>query len=182
MTDKQRFIHNFKNGISWERKNYMADGGYRYQVVRTNYGEGSFCVEAFFHENLIAQKHTDGTVEITTAGWGDSKTTRGLLEELVNCRLHTQNHGLYLNGHFWNGDWVDPSEFKGEEPSTDFLNSREGVIYMCKERPDLFDAATFNWYRYEDVLLKVRPALVGPRAGTNRNIIYYKKWKLNQMK
>lgn len=62
------------------------------------------------HGNQIARKDRYSyRIEISTAGW-KSNTTKERLNGLPGVSIYQKNFQWYLNGHAWDGTWVNPAE------------------------------------------------------------------------
>jgi hypothetical protein len=58
----------------------------------------------YLHGNKIVRRTEDGGIEISTAGWGHSSTTRERLNAFAS--VSQKNWQLYLNGQPWDGKWT----------------------------------------------------------------------------
>ena len=80
--------------------------------------------------NKIAQWGPDG-LYITTAGW-NSKTTRERLNGLLGVGVYSSRGQLLLNGHPWNGSWIN----------VDYHNElHEGIPFEGTTAPMIVQAA-----------------------------------------
>jgi hypothetical protein len=66
----------------------------------------------WLHGNMIAEKR-NGELWITNAGW-QSRTTMERLNGLPYVNIYQRNWQWYLNGHAWNGGWVNVSRNGGD--------------------------------------------------------------------
>lgn len=61
-------------------------------------------VTLLLHGNSIA-KQVNGVLSICSAGW-PTNTTKERLNSLPGVRIHSANGVWYLNGMYWDGDWI----------------------------------------------------------------------------
>lgn len=62
--------------------------------------------ELYLHNNLIAEHHPDGRILISNAGW-PTVTTKERLNAIPHVSIYQRNFQWYLNGHAWNGNWIE---------------------------------------------------------------------------
>ncbi len=87
----QDAIHAFNNNRNFSRGN---------TVVRHFTCDGS--TSMYLHNNLIAEKDSNGYVTIMTMGWA-TKTTKERLNGLDGVNIVQKFGAWYLNGVYWDG-------------------------------------------------------------------------------
>lgn len=93
----------------------------------------------WLHRNKIAEKR-GGELWISNAGWASNTTKErlnGLLATTSNAYITQRNFQWYLNGHAWNGQWVNPVTFGATvaEPEPEFDLSSVWVDEEGYSRP-----------------------------------------------
>lgn len=88
-------------------------------------------------ENKIAEFREDG-LWITNAGW-PSPTTKERLNGIPDVQVVQKKGQWYLNGHAWNGEWVQVNNFMGyanHQPEVEFDLSSTWVAEGGYNRPN----------------------------------------------
>lgn len=94
----------------------------------------------WLHGNRIA--HWDiGGLLITTAGW-NTRTTRERLNGLLGVGINTSGGQLYLNGHPWNGEWINVNYHNEIHEGVPFVGSPQMIVEA--QAQDEFDV-TSEW-------------------------------------
>ena len=92
--------------------------------------------------NKIAQWGPDG-LYITTAEW-NTKTTRERLNGLLGVGVYSSRGGLLLNGHPWDGRWINVNYHNEIHEGVPFVDSHPMIVEAQAQAHDEFDV-TSEW-------------------------------------
>ena len=59
----------------------------------------------YLHNNLIAEHYSDGRILINVQG--GLHDNQGTTQRYTSCSIYQRNFQWYLNGHAWNGNWIE---------------------------------------------------------------------------
>jgi len=77
----------------------------RFKKKNTEVYKGEFTTLLILFGNIIAYKHDNGSIEITTCGW-NSVTTRERLNGISGVHVRSLKKELYLNNQKWDGTLI----------------------------------------------------------------------------